>query len=67
MASPGGSGAYRETHGRLGIDPEIAVRLTLAGFLLGLVHDRQLPREAQVNLAIRWFAGYGLHEALPDH
>ena len=24
-------------------------------------------REAQVNLAIRWFCGYGLHEALPDH
>ena len=24
-------------------------------------------REAQVNLAIRWFVGYGLHEALPDH
>jgi IS5 family transposase len=24
-------------------------------------------REAQVNLAIRWFAGYALHEALPDH
>ena len=39
----------------------------LAGFLLGLVHDRRLMREAQVNLAIRWFVGYGLHEALPDH
>ena len=39
----------------------------LAGFLLGLVHDRRLMREAQVNLAIRWFFGYGLHEALPDH
>ena len=24
-------------------------------------------REAQVNLAIRWFIGYGLHEDLPDH
>jgi hypothetical protein len=39
----------------------------LAGFLLGFVHDRKLMREAQVNLAIRWFAGYGLHELLPDH
>ena len=39
----------------------------LAGFLLGLVHDRRLMREAQVNLAIRWFVGYGLHETLPDH
>lgn len=39
----------------------------LAGFLLGIVHDRRLMREAQVNLAIRWFAGFGLHEKLPDH
>jgi len=53
--------------GRPGIDPEAAVRLMLAGFLLGIVHDRRLLREAQVNIAIRWFAGYGLHERLPDH
>jgi IS5 family transposase len=26
-----------------------------------------LSREAQVNIAIRWFVGYGLHEELPDH
>jgi len=58
---------YCETNGRPGIDPEVAVRLMLAGFLLGIVHDRRLLREAQVNLAIRWFVGYGLHEALPDH
>src|SRR5215203_6553843 len=58
---------YCADNGRPGIDPEAAVRLMLAGFLLGLVHDRRLMREAQVNLAIRWFIGYGLHEALPDH
>ncbi|ACL61243.1 IS1182-like element ISMno32 family transposase [Methylobacterium nodulans] len=58
---------YCATTGRPGIDPEVAVRLMLAGFLLGIVHDRRLLREAQVNLAIRWFVGYGLHEALPDH
>src|SRR5262249_47559074 len=50
-----------------GIDPEAAVRLMLAGLLSGIVHDRRLMREAQVNLAIRWFAGYSLHEKLPDH
>lgn len=53
--------------GRPGIDPEAAVRLMHAGFLLGVVHDCRLLREAQVNIAIRWFAGYGLHEALPNH
>jgi transposase len=58
---------YCLDNGRPGIDPEVAVRLMLAGFLLGIVHDRRLMREAQVNLAIRWFVGYGLHEVLPDH
>src|SRR3954464_12544684 len=58
---------YCDDNGRPGIDPEVAVRLMLAGFLLGVVHDRRLMREAQVNLAIRWFCGYGLHEILPDH
>lgn len=61
------AGYYCEDNGQPGIDPEAAVRLMLAGFLLGIVHDRKLMREAQVNLAIRWFAGYKLHEALPDH
>lgn len=58
---------YCVDNGRPGIDPEVAIRLMLAGFLLGIVHDRRLMREAQVNLAIRWFVGYALHETLPDH
>ena len=58
---------YCADNGRPGIDPEVAVRLMLAGLLLGIVHDRRLMREAQVNIAIRWFIGYGLHERLPDH
>lgn len=53
---------YCEANGRPGIDPEAAVRLMLAGFFHGIVHDRKLMREAQVNLAIRWFAGYRLDE-----
>ena len=40
--------------GRPGIDPEAAVRFMLAGLLSGIVHDRRLMCEAQVNLAIRW-------------
>ena len=50
-----------------GVDPEVAVRLMLAGLLTGIVHDRKLMREAQVNIAIRSFIGYGLHENLPHH
>lgn len=58
---------YCEDNGRPSIDPEAALRLMLAGFFLGIVQDRKLMREAQVNLAIRWFAGYGLWDKLPDH
>ena len=58
---------YCADNGRPGLDPEVVVRLMLAGMLLGYVHDRRLLREAQVNIAIRWFIGCGLHEDLPDH
>lgn len=58
---------YCELNGRPSIDPESAVRLMLAGFFQGIIQDRKLMREAQVNLAIRWFAGYRLDEQLPDH
>lgn len=61
------AGLYCNDNGRPGIDPEAALRLMLAGFLQEVVHDRRLLREAQVNIAIRWFIGYELHEVLPDH
>lgn len=61
------SDLYCQTNGRPSIDPEAAVRLMIAGFFQGVVHDRKLMREAQVNIAIRWFAGYRLDEKLPDH
>ena len=58
---------YCSDNGRPGIDPESVVRLMLAGFFEGIVHDRKLMRQAQVNIAMRWFAGYRLDETLPDH
>ena len=58
---------YSEGSGRPSIPPEAAMRLMLAGLFLSVVGDRRLMREAQVNLAIRWFAGYELEDELPDH
>jgi len=58
---------YSQEMGRNSIDPEAALRLMLAGFLLGIVHDRRLCSEARVNVAIRWFCGYGLMDPMPDH
>lgn len=59
--------AYCQDNGRPSIDPESALRLMLAGFLEGIVHDRKLMRRAQTDLAFRWFMGYRLDEKLPDH
>jgi len=36
----------------------------LAGLFQGIAHDRKLMREAQVNLAIRWFIGYRLNDTV---
>ena len=58
---------YCADNGRPSIDPEAAVRLMLAGFFHGIVHDRKLMREARMHMGIRWFAGVALHEPLPDH
>jgi transposase len=58
---------YSSDRGRPSIDPEAAVRLMLAGFFHGIVHDRALLREAQMHMGIRWFAGYGLSDSLPHH
>lgn len=53
--------------GRPGIDPEAALRrLVPAGLPPGIAHDRRPMRGAQVNIAVRRFAGHGPHEALPD-
>lgn len=43
-------GHYCSDNGRPGIDPDVAVRLRPAGFLTGIVQDRRLLREAQVNI-----------------
>ena len=61
------SDCYCLDNGRPSIDPEAALRLMLAGYLEGIVHDRKLMRRTQTDIAIRWFAGYRLHERLPDH
>jgi len=58
---------YCQSNGRASVDPESALRLMLAGYLEGIVHDRKLMRRAQTDIAFRWFAGYRLHEVLPDH
>jgi transposase len=58
---------YCQSNGRPSIDPEVIIRLFLIQAIDGIVHVRELMRQVQVNLAYRWFIGYGLDEKLPDH
>jgi transposase len=57
---------YAES-GRPSIDPVIFFKLQLILFFEGLRSERQLMRVVADRLSLRWYLGYGLSEALPDH
>src|SRR5258708_12340721 len=45
----------------------VLFKLWLLGYLFNIRSERRLCEEASLNLAWRWFLGYELDEALPDH
>src|SRR5918993_1721861 len=53
--------------GRPGIDPVVFFKLQLVMFFEGIRSERKLIETASLNLAHRWYLGYALDEALPDH
>src|SRR5215207_2393940 len=53
--------------GRPSIDPAVFFRLQLIMFFEGIRSERKLVETARLNLAHRWYLGYALDEALPDH
>src|SRR4051794_25873011 len=53
--------------GRPSIDPVTYFKLQLIMFIEGIRSERQLIATASLNLAHRWYLGYALDEALPDH
>lgn len=58
---------YCPDNGRPGIDPVILFKMLFIGYLFGIRSERQLIKEIEVNLAYRWFLGYGLREKIPHH
>lgn len=58
--------AYSHT-GRPSVDPVVIAKMMLLGFLYNISSERQLAREIKVNLAYRWYLGYDLNEAVPNH
>ena len=58
---------YYSHTGQPSVDPVVLFRALLVGYLYGVTSERRLMNEIQVNLAYRWFLGYDLDEAIPDH
>ena len=63
---PATAGHYSHT-GKPSVDPVVVARLLILGFLYNIDSERQLMRDVQVNLAYRWYLGYDLDEAVPNH
>lgn len=53
--------------GRPSIDPEVFFRLQMIMFYEGIRSERELMRVVSDRLSARWYVGYDLFEALPDH
>src|SRR3954463_11680870 len=58
---------YAASSGRPSVDPVVFFRLQLVMFFEDIRSERQLMRVAADRLSVRWFLGYNLNEALPDH
>ncbi len=57
---------YCADNGRPAVDPVVLFKMLFLGYLFGVRSERQLVREIQVNVAYRWFIGYGLSDKTPD-
>jgi transposase len=53
--------------GRPSIDPVVFFQLQLILFFEGIRSERLLMETADLNIAHRWYLGYGWNEPLPDH
>lgn len=59
--------AFYTLHGRPSIDPVVFFKLQLIMLFEGIRSERLLLEQAHLHLAWRWYLGYDLDEALPDH
>ncbi len=57
---------YCADNGRPAVDPVVLFKMLLLGYLYGVRSERQLVRDIQVNVAYRWFIGFGLTDKIPD-
>ena len=58
---------YYSHTGQPSVDPIVLFKMMLIGYLFGITSERRLAEECTVNLAFRWYLGYDLDEATPNH
>lgn len=56
---------YCLDNGRPSIDPVVLLKIVLIQFLFGIRSMRQTIKEIEMNMAYRWFLGYGMTERVP--
>ena len=57
---------YCENNGRPAIEPEIMFKMLFIGYLFGIRSKTRLVEDVKVNIAYRWFLGYGIEDKIPD-
>ena len=57
---------YCEKNGRPAIEPEIMFKMLFIGYLFGIRSETRLIEDVKVNIAYRWFLGYGIEDKIPD-
>lgn len=58
---------YYPTYGHPSVDLVSMFKMLLVGYLYGIKSERRLVEDVQLNIAYRWFCGFELHEAIPNH
>ena len=51
--------------GRESIDPVVLIKIVMIQYIFGIKSMRQTIKEIEVNIAYRWYLGYGLTEPIP--
>jgi transposase len=52
---------------RPSVDPELMIRMLIAGYCYGLRSERRLTQEVELHLAYRWFCRLDLDNKVPHH
>ncbi len=60
-------GPFYSRTGQPSIDPVVVFKMLLLGYFYGTTSERRLAEECSLHLAFRWYLGYDLDEATPNH